>query len=207
MNNPSQIIKSVSYDQTEILNNILHLNGISTFDADLTFGNGGFYKAVPKPKIRIDIDANLPDINHEGTSTRTGLGDHSVGSLVFDPPFLTYVKAAREHNSIMAKRFGGYWRYDELEEHYKDTLTEASRVLKRKGIMVFKCQDIIHNHKLHCTHVNVINWASDRGFRLKDMFILTAKSRMGMPEKPNEAKRKQRHARVFHSYFLVLEKV
>lgn len=67
--------------------------------------------------------------------------------------------------------------------------------------MVFKCQDIIHNHRMHCTHYNVIKWAECEGFRLVDLFILTAKSRMPGPQKG-----KQRHARVWHSYFLVFEK-
>jgi len=76
------------------------------------------------------------------------------------------------------------------------------RVLKKKGIMVIKCQDIIHNHKMHCTHVNVINWAAGM-FRLKDLFVLPAKHRMPSPNR----KGVQKHARIFHSYFLVLEKL
>jgi DNA modification methylase len=78
-------------------------------------------------------------------------------------------------------------------------LIECFRVLKNKGIMVFKCQDIIHNHRLHSTHVNVINWANGF-FRLKDMFILNAKHRMPMPNQKT-----QKHARIYHSYFLILE--
>ena len=51
----------------------------------------------------------------------------TVGSFVmFDPPFLTYIKSARDHNSIMAKRYGGYWKYEELADHYKKTIKEAN---------------------------------------------------------------------------------
>jgi hypothetical protein len=102
----------------------------------------------------------------------------------------------------MSKRFGGYWTYPELEEHYKLSLNCFSRVLRRKGILVFKCQDIIHNHKIHPTHINVTLWAKDYGFRLKDLFILGATHRMPRPNKGS----KQRHARIYHSYFLVFEK-
>lgn len=136
------------------------------------------------------------------------LEDSQIKSLVFDPPFLTYVRAAREGNGnmVMTKRFGGYWRYDELEDHYRKTLIEAHRVLDKKGIMVFKCQDIIHNHKMHCTHINVMDWSKGL-FRLKDLFILPAKSRMAIPQQEGTKKKVQKHARIFHSYFMILEKI
>ncbi len=101
----------------------------------------------------------------------------------------------------MAKRFSGFWGYGELSVFYMKTIVEAYRVLANKGIFVVKCQDIIHNHKMHCTHLNVVNW-SERFFRLKDLFILAAKSRM-----PVAGVKKQQHARIYHSYFLVLEKI
>jgi hypothetical protein len=197
-------IPSVSFSQNEILHSILHLNNLVTFDADLTYGNGGFYKSIPMPKHRFDIDESLENCIN-ASSTNTPLADKSIMSCIFDPPFLTYVKAARQHNSIMSKRFGGYWRYDELQEHYTQTIKEAHRILAHKGVFVIKCQDIIHNHKMHPTHINVVNWA-DPMFRLKDLFVLSAKSRMPMPVKVGEAKRRQKHARIFHSYFLVFER-
>ena len=38
----SKVIRSVSYDQKEIIEDIMKLNGIDRFDADLTYGNGVF---------------------------------------------------------------------------------------------------------------------------------------------------------------------
>ena len=197
------VLRSVSYDQIEILKSIMTLCKIDRFCADVTYGNGGFYKDIPKPGYRFDLDGDLDGVT-QADSTALPLGGESISSLVFDPPFLTYVRAAREGNGnmVMAKRFAGYWRYDELESHYIGTIKEAHRVLKKKGIMVIKCQDIIHNHKMHCTHVNVINWAAGM-FRLKDLFVLPAKHRMPSPNR----KGVQKHARVFHSYFLVLERL
>jgi tRNA G10 N-methylase Trm11 len=202
------VIKSVSYDQTEILQSIMTLNGLDHFDADVSYGNGVFYKNLPEPRFKYDIDPQCDGVIC-ASSTLIPAPDNYFNSVVFDPPFLTYVKSGRTGNGnmVMANRFGGYWLYSELEEHYKSTLVEVARVLKSKGIMVFKCQDIIHNHKMHCTHVNVINWATESGFRLKDMFVLPAKSRMSMPEKEGEKKRVQKHARIYHSYFLVLERL
>lgn len=200
------MIRSVYENQIDILKSIMELCNIERFDVDVTYGNGQFYKEIEKPLHCFDIDPNLVDT--PASSDNLPLYESSVRSLVFDPPFLTYVRAAREGNGnmVMAKRFGGYWRYDELEAHYRATIKEAARVLKKKGIMVFKCQDIIHNHKMHCTHMNVVNWASDE-FRLKDLFILPAKTRMSIPQQKGTAKKQQKHARIFHSYFLVLEKL
>lgn len=197
------VLKSVSYDQIEILKSIMALCGIERFCADVTYGNGVFYKDIPKPGYKFDLDGGLDGVT-QADSADLPLGDESISSLVFDPPFLTYVRAAREGNGnmVMAKRFAGYWRYDELEAHYIGTIKEAHRVLKKRGVMVIKCQDIIHNHKMHCTHVNVINWSAGM-FRLKDLFVLPAKHRMPSPNR----KGTQKHARVFHSYFLVLEKI
>lgn len=203
------MIKSVYYDQVEILQSIMHLCGIERFCADVTYGNGKFYdnEAIPEPVHKFDIHPQIMNVI-EANSSELPLPIHSIKSLVFDPPFLTYVRAAREGNGnmIMAKRFGGYWRYDELEKHYRDSLKEAHRVLDKKGIMVFKCQDIIHNHKMHCTHMNVMEWS--RGlFRLKDLFILPVKHRMPIPQQKGTKKKVQKHARIYHSYFMVLEKL
>lgn len=198
-------IQSVSYDQDYIIKSIMELCGIEQFDADLTYGNGGFWKNLPPPKIKFDLDPQTVD-TIQANSMALPLGQDCMDSLMFDPPFLTYIKAGREHNSVMGKRFSGYWRYDELEMHYRGTLFEANRVLRKGGIFVIKCQDIIHNHKMHCTHANVINWAEGM-FRLKDLFVLPAKHRMPMPESKTGTKRKQQHARIHHSYFLVFEKI
>ncbi len=211
------MIRSVEYDQEIILNSIMELCGIERFCADFTFGNGSFYKNIKTPRYCFDLDAGVIEkaqlsdnesIKGVCSSTDTPLDDDSIKSLVFDPPFLTYVRVARKGNGnmVMAKRFGGYWRYDELEEHYKKTLYEAARVLKKKGVMIFKCQDIIHNHKMHCTHANILKW-SERDFRLKDLFILPAKSRMAIPQQKGTKKKQQKHARIFHSYFMVLERL
>ena len=197
-------IKSVSYDQQEILLSIMELCQIERFDADLTYGNGQFWKEIGKPLNRFDIDDSLSDLTAACSSVETPLADGSISSCMFDPPFLTYVRQGREGNGnmVMAKRFAGYWRYDELAEHYQQTAKEAGRIIKKKGVFVVKCQDIIHNHKMHCTHANMIQWCAE-WFRLKDLFVLPAKHRMPSPNRAGS----QKHARIFHSYFLVFERL
>lgn len=200
---PVAVIKSVYENQTDILKGIMTLYAPDGFDCDVTYGNGKFYKDLQPPNLKFDIDPQLPEVI-EASSNKLPIADQTLKNVVFDPPFLTYVRAGRggNGNMIMAKRFSGYWKYDELEEHYKTTLKETARVLIKGGFMIFKCQDIVHNHKLHCTHANVITWADEVGLRLQDLFILPAKHRMPSPNRGGS----QKHARIFHSYFLVLQK-
>lgn len=200
-----EVVRSVYFDQDDILRGIMRLHSPEGFDCDMTYGNGQFWKNLPQPRLKFDIDPQMVGVQ-QACSRNLPLEVESLRSVVFDPPFLTYIKSGREHDSLMAKRFGGYWRYDELEDHYRKTISEAYRVLKPGGVMVFKCQDIIHNHKMHCTHANVIFWAQNEGFRLLDLFVLPAKNRLPMPAKEGEKARTQKHARIFHSYFLVLER-
>jgi hypothetical protein len=196
------VLKSVYENQTDILRAIMAMHCPDGFDCDLTYGNGQFWRDLTAPALKFDIDPQQPEVI-QASSDKLPLADSSLKSVVFDPPFLTYVRAGREGNGkmVMAKRFAGYWRYDELETHYQATITESARVLKKQGVMVIKCQDIIHNHKMHCTHANILVWAASK-FRLKDLFVLVAKHRLPSPNR----KGVQKHARIFHSYFLVLEK-
>lgn len=181
---------------------IIRLHCPDGFDCDATYGNGAFWKNLPRPFLKFDIDPQVPGVV-AACSTHLPLSDQSIRSLVFDPPFLTYVRGRGGNGSmVMAKRFAGYWCHSELVAHYTQTLSEASRVLAVGGVLVFKCQDIIHNHKMHCTHASVIAWGEARGFRLLDLFVLPAKHRLPAPNKRGV----QRHARIFHSYFLVFKR-
>lgn len=200
---PPTVVRSFHESQDEILRSIMALHCPEGFECDLTFGNGTFWKTLPRPRLCFDISPLHAGVE-QACSTMLPLSSASISSAVFDPPFLTYVKGGRDHQKGGVKltaRFGGYYTYDQLEEHYRHTLSETYRVLKPKGKLVFKCQDIVHNHRLHCTHARVIWMAEIEGFRLADLFILPAKHRMPSPQKGQ-----QRHARIFHSYFLVFER-
>lgn len=197
-------VQSLSHSQEEILGSILRLRGLDRFDADLTYGNGVFYRgSIPEPRLKFDIDPQVEGVV-AASSDSIPLASGSLQSAVFDPPFLTYIRSGRGGNGsmVMAGRFAGYWRYDELVEHYQSTLRETKRVLVDGGTLVFKCQDIVHNHQLHPTSAYVIQWAHSMGLRLVDTYVLGATHRMPAPNRAGT----QRHARIHHSYFLVFEK-
>jgi len=195
-----RLLPSYSFDQREILRSIIELHCPDGIDIDAAYGNGGFYSPIEQPRIAFDVDPQKQGVI-KASSARLPLASCSSRTIMFDPPFITYISGARDHNSIMSRRFGGYYTYEDLESHYRKSLGEFSRVLRHKGVLVFKCQDVIHNHRLFPTHVNVANWAAEAGFRARDMFVLIAENRMPGPQKG-----KQRHARIHQSFFWVFQK-
>ena len=68
--NNSTVIKNISYDQKEILYNIMQLhNDGKPFEADMTASTLGFYKTkkndkyvIPEPKILLDVFPQRKDI-------------------------------------------------------------------------------------------------------------------------------------------------
>jgi hypothetical protein len=194
------MLRSSSDDQSDIIASIISLHCPHGIDADITYGNGGFYSKIQEPNHKFDIDPQKEGVI-KADSTNLPVSDGAFRSVMFDPPFITYVKNGRDHNCLMAQKFSGYYTYEELQDHYIHTISEAWRVLGKGGILIFKCQDIVHKHKLRSTHVFVCNRAEIEGFRVLDLFVLTAKKRMPGPQKGT-----QRHARVFQSFFWVFKK-
>lgn len=203
--NPA-VVASVSEDQQAILADIarLHLPEGDWYEVDATYGNGAFWRGLRVPPLRFDIDPQVDGVT-AASAHHLPLDDAAVGSVVYDPPFLTYVRRGRDGNGamLMAGRFSGYWRYDELEDDYRASITEFARVVRPGGMLVVKCQDIVHNHRLHLTHQRVLEMAAAVAFRPLDLFVLTAGHRL---PSPNRAGR-QRHARIHHSYFLVFRRL
>ena len=88
---------------------------------------------------------------------------------------------------------------NELEQLYTNILKEAYRVLKRGGILIFKCQDYTDT-KTTLTHCYVFNFAIAAGFKVKDLAILN------LPNKIYNPNLQQRHLRKTHSYFFIFKK-
>ena len=95
--NNSNIIKNISYDQTEILHNIgvLYNNGSDQFDADITASTLGFYNGgknyaynIPEPKILMDVCPLREDIIKIDKWGKLPLADKSIHSIVIDLPFV-----------------------------------------------------------------------------------------------------------------------
>lgn len=104
-----------------------------------------------------------------------------------------------EGSGIISKRFTAFQNFDQIKNMYSSSLKEFERILKKGGVVIFKCQDIVACQKNHFTHCWVMCEAMKYNFYPKDLFILFAKNRI-------TDGREQQHARKYHSYFWVFQK-
>ena len=174
--------------------------------ADVTYGQGAFWKNVDKNKyslypsdIKTGIDCrNLPYEND------------SYDCIVLDPPYM-HTPGGTAH--VNHQNFENYYQNNSInnnEKKYHEAVLdlyfkaakEANRVLKKKGILILKCQDEVCANKQRLTHVEIINELSNYGFICEDLFVVVRKSKPGVSRIL-----KQRHARKNHSYFLVFKKM
>lgn len=200
-------VKSISYDQHQILKWILNLHCETDIELDPTYGLGGFYKkGVKQPIYKFDVAPRRPKVV-PAAAENLPVKDSSIHTMIFDPPFLATkgksldVSANVDKGNKTVRRFGWYPTEQELFLFYRASLREFSRILVPGGILIFKCQDKVSSGKQYMSHNFIINEAEDEGFYTKDMFILLAKNRMI----PRWQTLNQKHARKFHSYFLVFE--
>ena len=201
------MIKSVSYDQSEIIKNILQLHvQKQEIDCDATYSKGKFYDktGIKPPAYKFDI-APASEAVEYADSRQLPLGDASIECLMFDPPFLATTGASLKKNdgsNKINKRFGVYPSEQDLHQFYVDSLKEAYRVLRQDGILIFKCQDKVSSGKQYMSHVFICNEATRLGFYPKDLFILLAKNRLVAEWQVKN----QKNARKYHCYFWVFQK-
>lgn len=139
------VIKSISYNQGEIIRNILKLHvPEGKIDCDATFSTGAFYNGtdIALPQYRFDISPLRSDVV-QADARHLPLADGSISCMMLDPPFLaTKGKSLNgTDGNIINRRFGVYPDEKSLHQCYSDMLIEAYRVLKPDGILIFKCQD------------------------------------------------------------------
>ena len=102
-------------------------------------------------------------------------------------------------NNIINKRYTMFDTFNELYICYENILKESFRILKKKGLLVFKCQDYTDSLTT-ITHCVVYSLATSLGFYAKDIAILVKKNKIYNPQLV------QRHFRKIHTYFWVFKK-
>ena len=84
-----ELVKSIGYDQSEIIRNILrlHVPG-GRIDCDPTYSTGNFYNGtgIDPPRLKFDISPQAEGVVRADARTLP-LGDASIGCMMFDPPF------------------------------------------------------------------------------------------------------------------------
>ena len=192
------MITTASDSQDSILRDITTLfnNGMPV-EVDVTWGNGGFWKSLPAPRIRVDRETK-PGVNVLADVRSLPFGVGVIQSAIFDPPFLHAPGKA----SIMGNRFGGYKTQRDLQAMYRAAITELARVIAPGGLLVVKCQDCIESGKQHWNHI-VIFEALRESFFIEDLFILNR------PINPIEGRnhKVQQHARKNHCYFWIARRM
>lgn len=191
-------ISSVSDSQDEILNSILRLYiKKDRYECDITYSRGNFYRKSFPPQLKFDKYPLSDDVRplkefHE-------IKDNSLTSVVFDLPFI--LRSKWKQGSKIINRFDCFETIEELLETNKYMVNLSYSKLDRKGWLIIKTMDLHFANKMYSIHTFLINYAESMGLRLIDTFILIARTKILM-----KLNRQQRHAKKFHSYFLVFQK-
>ena len=223
----NEVIKSIGYNQHEILYNIMQLhNDGKPFDCDPTYSVGNFYGKfnitkdngetveieIPQPKYKFDVCPQVDCVEKIEPLDKLPLEDNSLDSICIDLPFVISCGPSMEtpdydengnkvKNNMISRRFACYYPVAELLKSYKHFISEAYRVLKEDGILVFKTQPTITGSKMLNSPYYSRLIAESVGFDSLDEFILLSRHRLISGKII-----KQQHARSFHSYFLVFKK-
>jgi len=159
--------------------------------ADVTYGKGVFWNNINKSRYKI-FESDL----QTGIDFRYLPYENSIfDCLILDPPYMhggetikasindCYKNKNTSHESVIRLYTGG--------------ILEASRVLKKKAILLVKCQDEIESGKQQLSHLEIIQILEILGFSIEDLFILTQKTIPAMRESYQKTARKN------HSYMIV----
>ena len=221
------VIRSISYNQHEILYNIMQLhNDGKPFDCDPTYSIGNFYGKfnindtngetisveIPQPKYKFDVNPQVDGVEKIEPLGKLPLEDNSIDSICIDLPFVISCGPSMKtpdydengnkvKNNMISRRFASFYPVAELLQTYKFFIEEAYRVLKDEGLMCFKCQNTITGSRFLASPYFSRMIAESIGFDTLDEFILLAKNRL-----VSGKIKQQQHARSFHSYFLVFKK-
>jgi hypothetical protein len=181
--------------------------------ADVTFGNGVFWKNVDVSKYEL-LQSDIAN----GVDCRDlPYSDESLDVLVLDPPYMEGLLRNNVDHKAGSSSYSAFRTYysngDECNQDgpkwhgavtdlYCKAGDEAFRVLKDACIMIVKCQDEVSAGRQWLTHVEIINYYEQLGFYTKDLFVIVRQNKASIARL-----KKQVHARKNHSYFLVFTKL
>ena len=152
--------------------------------ADVTYGNGVFWKNVEPQKYQL-----LPTDITAGIDCRVlPYKDGEIDCVVFDPPYM-HSPGGTAYSSH--KPYESYYRnngtgnrtkskyHEAVLELYVDGGREAYRVLRDRGVLIVKCQDEICSNRQRFTHVEIMQKYEDIGFIAEDLFVVMRNNRPG----------------------------
>ena len=180
--------------------------------ADVTYGKGIFWKNVPAGNYHL----KATDISMGVDCRNLPYEDNALDCVILDPPYMeglfrhttnhlagtgTYRTFRDTYSNGAATTDGPKW-HDAVLDLYFKAGKEAHRVLRKKGILIVKCQDEVSAGKQRLTHIEIVNEYVRMGFLAEDLFVLVRRNNASVSRLI-----KQLHARKNHSYFLIFIKV
>jgi tRNA G10 N-methylase Trm11 len=180
--------------------------------ADVTYGNGVFWKNVPKDYYVL----KATDIADGVDCRHLPYEDQSLDCVVLDPPYMEGFfrrKSSQKAGSGTHSAFRNYYSNgDEVQDScakwhhavtdlYFRAGREAHRILKDSGTLIVKCQDEVSANQQWLTHIEIYNEYDKIGFYCKDLFVVVRENRPAITRL-----KRQVHARKNHSYFMVFIK-
>lgn len=194
-------MRSVFTSVPHLLRGILdiHAAGCRTFDLDPMYNKGSFYRiddVLPRPMHCFDL---VPLVDHVVAASADALPvrSNTMGTMVLDPPWLI----SKNRDCRMAQRYGAYESKADVMHWTNAFLVEGYRVLRQDGLLVFKCQDFIHDRRKFFMSLWIQCTALKIGFNLLDEVLYLPKSRLRA-----RAPGKRAAAESWHTKFLVFRK-
>lgn len=159
--------------------------------ADVTYGRGTFWTNIDESKytvLKSDLETGVDFgcLPYE---------DDSIDVLILDPPYMHGGVTVKESINKCYKNQNT--SHESVIRLYARGILEASRVLKKKGIIFVKCQDEIESAKQCLTHVELIDLLRMLGFSIEDIHVLVQKTIPAMRVNYQNTARKN------HSYLIV----
>lgn len=169
---------------------------------DATYGLGRFWSAwTPKHLVGMDADPEKArDI--VGDFTDTDFADDVFDAVVLDPPYKlngTGGSHASDEGYGVADTEWVSKTWQQKHALIRDGITEAARIVRRRGHVLLKCQDQVCSGQVRWQTIEFANHAATLGLRLVDRFDL-------LGHRPQPPGRRQVHARRNNSSLLVFRK-
>lgn len=186
-------------NNAEMIRACVALNYLSWDDRilDPTYGKGNWWKSFGEPP-------NLYHGTHDDWDFRElPFADGMFDVVTFDPP---YVSPGGRSTSTIKSMHNAYGMDDaptspqELQQLINDGLTEMYRVVRKRGIVMVKCQDYVSSGKLWMGTHWTLSYALKLRFECVDRL-----EHIGNP-RPQPEHRRQVHARRNLSTLFVLRK-
>jgi hypothetical protein len=169
---------------------------------DATYGKGAFWNKTDRAQYQlITSDLTTPS-NVQCDNLRPPFADKSFDCVIYDPPYLY------NHSNTIKESIAQQYQNNALQrktnrdvlDMYNEFAAVSLRLLKKSGILIVKCQDVIESNKQRWNHMLIKEETELIGFIMIDLFVLI------IPQKPAIRWDHQHKARKNHSYFLVFQK-